>query len=61
MVLNLTDEEHILLTQILEERYLELRREVFHTARFDYKRMLKDREQVLESLLEKLAMAELAA
>jgi hypothetical protein len=61
VVLQLNDEERDLLTRILEERYLELRRELFHTDHYEFKRRLKEREHVLESLLEKLAMAELAA
>ncbi len=60
MEIHLTEEERELLAHILEERYLELRREIFRTDHHSFKQYLKEREQLLESLLEKLAIQELA-
>lgn len=61
MILELNQEERELLSQILEGRYRELQREIFHTDHHDFKQLLRQREHVLESLLEKLGIAELVA
>lgn len=61
MELHLSEEERSLLEHILEERYLELRREIFHTDHHDFKRVLKQREQTLETLLNKLMAPELVS
>jgi hypothetical protein len=54
MELQLTAQEQALLTTILCERQRELLREIARTDAHDFRRELKEREIVLESLLRKL-------
>jgi hypothetical protein len=55
MELQLTAQEQALLTTLLCERQRELLREIARTDAHDFRRELKEREIVLESLLRKLA------
>ena len=59
MELIITTDEKELLKQILEERHHELRKEIFHTDHHQFKQVLKDKERLMESLLEKLGAREL--
>ncbi len=61
MELTLTKEEQELLTQILEERHHELRKEIFKTDHHQFKQVLKDKERVMESLMEKLGVREVVS
>jgi hypothetical protein len=56
MELQLTPEERHLLAEIIEERYRELRKEIFRTDHHDFKVVLRERERMLERLLEKLGV-----
>lgn len=60
MEITLTTEEQELLKEILEERHRELRKEIFKTDHHHFKEVLKAKEKVMESLLEKLGARELA-
>lgn len=60
MELMLTKEEQELLKQILEERHHELRKEIFKTDHHQFKQVLKEKERLMESLMEKLGVRELA-
>jgi len=57
----LSTHEQELLKEVLEEHHRELLLEISRTDHHDFKRMLKDKEQVVESLLERLGTRELAA
>ena len=58
MQLHLTTSEHNLLVQILEERYRELLKEIGHTDTHSFKLVLREKETLLESILEKLGALE---
>lgn len=60
ITLRLTAEEADFLTHILEERHKELLSEIHHAHHHDFKVVLRDREKLLESLLEKLSTVALA-
>ncbi len=60
MELHLTPQEQELLTEILEEHHRELRQEIFHTDHHDFKMALKEKERILESLLDKVGASEVA-
>ncbi len=60
MELILTKEEKELLQEILEERHQELRRELFKTDHHQFKQVLKEKERVMEALMEKVGARELA-
>ncbi len=49
--LEITPDEQAILVEILEAEVTELRAEIHHTDRLDYKRMLETREQVVKDLL----------
>jgi len=58
MQVQFTPSEHTLLVQILEEHYRELLKEIGHTDTHSFKAMLREKETVLESILEKLGALE---
>ena len=58
MEILVSDEEYGLLTEILQERHAALRREIARTDHHEFKQMLKERNQLLERLLEKLGATE---
>lgn len=49
--LELTQEEQMILAEILEAEVTELRAEVHHTDNLDYKHMLEAREVIVKKLL----------
>lgn len=49
--LNLTDEERNMLMEILENNLSDLRMEIAHTDRLDFRNTLKDKKHVLEKTL----------
>ena len=53
----LSPEQHQLLVELLESCLSDLRMEIVDTDRIDYKDMLKDRKDILLSLLETLRSA----
>ncbi|HNR45904.1 MAG TPA: hypothetical protein PKO03_02480 [Anaerolineaceae bacterium] len=55
--LELSPEQYQLLVELLESCLSDLRMEIVDTDRIDYKDMLKDRKDVLLSLLETLRSA----
>ena len=55
--LELSPEQYQLLVELLESCLSDLRVEIVDTARIDYKDMLKDRKDILLSLLETLRSA----
>ncbi len=54
MNIELSDSEIEILADIIEQSYDELRIEIRHTDSHDYKEKLKQKERVLELLLQKL-------
>ena len=52
--ISLTDEEHALLRELLEENYTDLRTEIVDTDSSMFKQGLKAREHVLEGIIAKL-------
>lgn len=54
MTIDLSDAEVVLLRELLSAARGDLREEIYKTENTDYKRGLKDREQVLESLIGKI-------
>jgi hypothetical protein len=52
--LNLSIEEHQALLEVLESSISELHSQIVHTDRYDYKKLLKNRKQVLVGLLKDL-------
>jgi len=57
MQIDLTNEEMVLLGDLLRISYDELREEIYKTEDTDYKRELKTKEQALQSLLQKIDSA----
>jgi hypothetical protein len=55
MELQLTAQEQALLATFLQERQRELLHEIARTDSHDFRRVLQEREVILESLLRKLA------
>jgi hypothetical protein len=55
MQVELSPDEHRLLTELLDQDYRELKEEINKTETFDYKRALKERERTLVGLIGKLA------
>ena len=55
--LELSPEQYQLLVELLESCLTDLRMEIVDTDRIDYKDMLKDRKDILLSLLETLRSA----
>jgi hypothetical protein len=54
MELSLSAEEQELLLRILEQRHLELQKEIAHTDHRDFKQALRRNEGLIESMLSKL-------
>jgi len=54
MELLLTTEEQELLSDILEQRYLELQKEIAHTDHREFKATLRRNETLIESILNRL-------
>lgn len=54
MQLNLSDPEREYLVEILKSARVELLHELHHTDTQDYKRLLKEKASLVESLLDKL-------
>jgi hypothetical protein len=52
--LQLTEEEHQLLLELLENEIAELRGEIARTDRHEYREMLKDRELLMKKLQKEL-------
>ena len=61
MELHLNEAERELLDEILKERHILLEGEICHTDNRDFRRMLRDRETMLEDLIERLDATEVAA
>jgi hypothetical protein len=55
--LQLTEEERLLLLELLENEIDDLRGEIADTDRREYREMLKDRELLMKKLLKELALA----
>ena len=55
MNLQLTSDERELLLELLEERRRDLMHEISNTAHYHFKQVLRTKENVLESLLTKVA------
>ena len=54
MELSLNADERELLLQILEQRHLELQKEISHTDHRDFKQTLRRNEGLIESMLSRL-------
>jgi len=54
MELMLTAQEAALIKEILEERHLALQREIGRTDHREFKQILREREKILESVLERV-------
>jgi hypothetical protein len=54
MELVLTGQEQELLKQILEHRLLELQKEISRTHHREFKQVLRNNEQLIESMLDRL-------
>jgi len=54
MELPLTAEEQELLLQLLEQRHVELQKEISHTDHREFKQTLRKHEKLIESMLTKL-------
>ncbi len=57
MKLDLTDQELELVIDLLQERQIALLREISKTDHFEFRRMLKTREELLEGILNKLGVS----
>jgi len=57
MQIELTDDEMVLLRDLLLISFDDLREEIYKTEDTDYKRQLKTKEQALQSLLHKIDSA----
>ena len=55
MQINLTDEEHALLAELLDADFRELKEEIGKTEGREYQTMLRARERTLTGLLEKVS------
>jgi hypothetical protein len=54
MELTLSAQEAALIKDILEERHLALQREIARTDHREFKQILRERERILESVLERV-------
>lgn len=54
MELKLSAQEAVLIRDILEERHLALQREIARTDHREFKQILREREKILESVLERV-------
>jgi hypothetical protein len=55
MTIDLSDEERALLSNILEVAHNDLREEIYKTEDTDFKRVLKERQERLQSLIAKVS------
>jgi hypothetical protein len=55
--LELSNAEHALLTEVLDQYLRDLKEEIYKTETTDYKEDLKEREQILVTLVGKLGRA----
>jgi hypothetical protein len=58
--LNLTDEERILLVELLDGAISEIRMEIADTDKREYKMLLKDREVMMKKLFRDMTAMEVA-
>ena len=56
MQMILSDEERVLLTEILQERHSALLREIARADSYEFRQTLQHREQVLEQILTKMGV-----
>jgi hypothetical protein len=56
MELTLTAEESELLVNILEQHHRQLSNEIFHTDHRDFKEVLREKQELLESVLNRLRL-----
>ena len=61
MELHLSDVERELLDEILKERHILLQREIEHTNNPEFRQFLRQRETVLEDIIERIDAIEVAA
>jgi len=61
MELILTEEERELLLTMIEQRYRAIQIEISHTDHHEFKALLRQREDLLESMLNRLQRAPLQA
>ena len=61
MELHLSEAERELVNAILKERHIILQREIENTGNRDFRRMLQQRETILEDVIERLDAVEAAA
>ena len=61
MELHLSETERELLDEILKERHMILQREIEHTYNPEFRRFLVQRENMLEDIIERVDVAEIAA
>ena len=61
MELHLSESERELLDEVLKERHMVLEREICHTDHREFRDMLRQRETMLEDIIERLDAAEIAA
>lgn len=54
--LQLTEEQRLMLPELLENEITELRREITQTDRYEYREMLKDRELLLKKMQKELTL-----
>lgn len=60
MELLLSTEEQELLLQLLEQRHLELQKEISHTDHREFKQALRKNEKLIESMLNRLRVGAVA-
>ena len=61
MELHLNDAERELLDDILKERHMLLEHEIEHTGNPEFRRILRQRETMLEDIIERVDTVEVAA
>ena len=61
MELHLSEAERELLNEVLKERHMVLQREICHTDNREFRQMLRQRETMLEDIIERLDAVEAAA
>ena len=61
MELHLSEPERELLDEILKERHMILQREVEHAENREFRRILRERETMLEDIIERVDVENVAA
>lgn len=61
MELHLSEAERELVDEILKERHMLLEREICHTDNRDFRHILRERETMLEDIIERLDAVDVAA